>query len=189
MAVRVPSTSTRQPPSTRASDPAAAHLSTVGRVCRASTVASWWDCRRSVISRATARRGIHREGRPETFDGRARSTTASEKEPHDLWPPARKHRGHAVPSSLLGSHPSTAYFRSIPQPTSSEVQAFSITIPCWSGVRTLWANAMPPSRSMPVSSMPASAARFPRPQSTMTTPPAWKNTVASTSWPCQPSAS
>jgi hypothetical protein len=108
MAVRVPSTRTRQPPSTRASDPQWRTWSTVGRVCRASTVASWWDSRRSVNSRATARRGMHREGRPETFDGRVCSATASEKEPQ--WPPARKHRGHAFPSFSSARSPAPPTF-------------------------------------------------------------------------------
>ena len=55
-----------------------------------------------------------------------------------------------------------------------------------SGVRTFCASAMPPNPSLPASAMPTSSARLLRPQSTTAEPPAWTNTVDSTSWPRHP---
>ena len=55
--------------------------------------------------------------------------------------------------------------------------------------RTLCASVIPPKPLAPSSGTPASAATLARLHSTNASPPAWKKTVSSTSWPCHPSCS
>ena len=64
--------------------------------------------------------------------------------------------------------------------------AAATTLSTSSVERTLWARAIPPKPAPLVSVTPASSASFWRPHSTTIMPPAWKNTVSWSCWPCQP---